>query len=161
MGGNGMVRTLRRRCHASPARCARLPSDSDSKQNLSGSWFLVFAPVHPRCSQRLGRFLRQVSLYFSEKLCYTVSKPVPRSWVEPLIWRKAFPQRTLFIGGTKSATVTWRRSSAVPRRYRAGGTQGSASAGVMPFCPAYIGSFGVGDSRLLLSLRKKFDTTRF
>ena len=43
-------------CHASPARDARLPSDSGSKQNPPGSWFLAVASVHPRCSRRLGRF---------------------------------------------------------------------------------------------------------
>ena len=44
------------RCHASPAHDARLPSDSDSKQNPRDPWFLAVAPVHPRCSRRLRRF---------------------------------------------------------------------------------------------------------
>ena len=41
--------------HASPVRDVRLPSGLGSKRLLRSLVF-AFAPVHPHCSRRLGRF---------------------------------------------------------------------------------------------------------
>ena len=41
--------------HASPAHDARLPSDSEHKQQTKFAWFIFLASVHPHCSRRLRR----------------------------------------------------------------------------------------------------------
>ena len=128
-GGNGAKRTLRRRCHAAPARDARLPSGSDwSAGRLCGP-ALVLAPVHPACSRRLRASCCHARFGLMAGLPSRRFRPNP-SGAAPLLgfWpslrsRRAYAAKLALLS-TISRRRGWRRppsaGGAFPRPARCG-----------------------------------------